>query len=153
MTAIQEKSPDFVRYVLMIVIDPVTGFAVGLTKLKGPSYLLNRITFPGGKIDNDESVYCAASREMMEEAGLAIAEDQWTIFDIVTCADYELTKLVARSADVMTAYTRELEPVWHLAIERHLEYAARSPELYTQDFIANLHGALAVLPLEIALSS
>jgi 8-oxo-dGTP pyrophosphatase MutT (NUDIX family) len=135
----------FIRYVLMIVIDPVTGFVVGLTKLKGPAYLLNRITFPGGKIELGESVLSAASREMHEEAGLLIAEDQWTIFDIVVTADYELIKVAAYSSDVLKARTCEEEPVWHLAIERHLQYARQSPELYTTDFIANLQGALVAI--------
>ncbi len=130
------------RYVLMVVIDPATGFTVGLTKKKGPAFLLNRVTFPGGKVEAGEDDRTAARREMREEAGIDIPESDWAVYDIVEKEDRVIVKLAAVSSKVLHARTMEEEPVWHLAISRHQEYAARQPNQYAPDFLLSLQGAL-----------
>lgn len=136
-----------IRYVLLVVIDPAVGFVVGITKKKGPSFLLNRVTFPGGKIEAGEEVLAAASREMLEETGLTIAEKDWVIFEDRMHDGYQLVKLAAVSSKVMHARTLEEEPVWQLCIKSHQGYAARQHGQYAPDFLMTLQGALdAVSP-------
>lgn len=141
-------TPDIVRYVLMVVLDPSTGFCVGITKLKGPEHLHGKLTFPGGKVEPGEHPVMAASREMLEETGVEIPTGAWRVFDKVHGKDFELTKLVAVSDQVLSARKLEDEPVWHLAYSRHLEYAARNPNAYVHDFIDCLQGAFKALELE-----
>jgi 8-oxo-dGTP pyrophosphatase MutT (NUDIX family) len=134
-----------VRYVLLVVADPACGFAVGITKKKGPAHLLGRITFPGGKIEAGESLKAAASREMLEETGVVVPEADWQVVDSGLAPEYELYKLVAQSDKVLHARQREDEPVWHLAYARHLEYAKAQPAQYVEDFIPTLQAALTVI--------
>lgn len=134
-----------IRYVILVVVDPATGFTVGLTKKKGPGHLLNRITFPGGKIDGNETIEAAASREMREETGVKVAEESWTLYESIITQEYELHKLVALSDKVLYARSCEIEPVWHLAYVRHLEYAQRQPAQYANDFIPTLLAALGAV--------
>lgn len=130
-----------IRYVLMVVIDPQTGHAIGLTKKKGPSHLLEKITFPGGKLEARETVAEAASRELKEETGVLVPESDWTVVDVVQGAGYELNVLAAYSDAVLKAHTREDEPVFPLAVARHKEYATKSPNSYTPDFLHVLRRA------------
>lgn len=139
-----------IRYVLLVVIEPATGFVVGITKRKGPAFLLNRVTFPGGKIEAGEEVLAASSREMLEETGLTIAEKDWVVFEDEMHDGYQLIKLAAISSKVLHSRTREEEPVWHLCIKSSQGYAARQPDQYAPDFLRTLKGALDAVSTEIA---
>lgn len=142
------------RYVLGIVIDPATGFVVGITKKKGPAFLLGKVTFPGGKLEGNESAQAAMTRELAEEAGIDVPERDWRVLSYSETDDYTLTKLVAESSKVLHARTREQEPIWHLAIKSHLRFAATQPNQYAPDFLADLTQALAVLnPVPVAVTA
>ncbi|MCC5611305.1 NUDIX domain-containing protein [Nostoc sp. CHAB 5834] len=133
---------NFVRYVLMVVTDPAGKLAVGLTKLKGPKHLLNKLTFPGGKMEEGETVVQASSREMVQETGLVIPESAWHVLKVVTGDDYELNVVAAETTQVSSARTMEEEPVWVLGITEHLATARGQPHLYSPDFIEFLEMAL-----------
>ena len=134
-----------INYVLTVVMDPTTGFVVGITKKKGPAFLINKLTFPGGKIEEGESVAVAGSREMLEETGIVIPASDWCQVSKVYRENYSLTVLAAESSKVLHARQLEEEPVWHLAIERHLGYAKVQPDQYVPDFIETLEGALEAI--------
>lgn len=140
----------FIRYVLTVVIDPVYGRTVGLTKLKGPSELLKKLTFPGGKIEGAESICDAASREMAQETGVEVDPKDWTLFETVTGEHFELNKLVAISDKVSLARQLEEEPVWVLDYAHHAQYAQQQPNQYVHDFLTTLRSALAAKSIPLS---
>lgn len=128
-------------YILTVVYDPVRGQVVGLQKLRGPDFLIGKLTFPGGKLEKGESPEEAASREMKEETGLAIPVDAWKF----VCRSGVVMVLAAESTDVLAARTCEDEPIFVMSAVRQLTYAKTSPELYSPDFILTLTEALKAL--------
>jgi len=134
-----------VDYVLMLVLDPKSGFAIGITKLKGPSILLGRICFPGGKIDPGENPAAAASRELKEETGIEIPPERWQVLDVRQPHNGKLHVFWAVSDQVLKARQCEEEPVHHLAIEWHRQQAREHPERYAPDFLQDLEAALGQL--------
>lgn len=131
-------------YVLGVALNPATSQIVGLTKRKGPPFLIGRRTFPGGKLEGDETPENAMSREFFEETGVYIPAEAWTVFEVVRRPEYTLYKLVANSPDVATAYQKEMEPVWVSDIDTELGGAVFRPNEYVDDFISTLSKAIAV---------
>lgn len=79
------------NYVIGVVLNERLTQAICLNKRKGPSDLLGKWTFPGGKIDPSEeavadegstpsSYFSAMSRELKEETGVEISVDDWVSF-------------------------------------------------------------------------
>lgn len=135
-------SPVKTQYVLNVMLSQCQSFVVGITKKKGPQFLREKLTFPGGKLEANESLFEAAAREMLEETGVQTKPEDWALFEVFHAKDYVLHKLVCISPLVFSAHQREEEPVWHLAVARHLEYAQRDPHLYAPDFVRTLTAAL-----------
>lgn len=131
-------------YVLCIPITPDGSTAVGITKLKGPAFLLNKVTFPGGRVEPGESPREAAVRELSEEVGITVGQD-----DAVLLAEQHDDSKSLYTYLVVTPkarYARQLEsePVWLLDCQFHLEQAARQAQAYAPDFLSNLESALAL---------
>jgi 8-oxo-dGTP pyrophosphatase MutT (NUDIX family) len=79
------------NYVIGVVLNESLTQAICLNKRKGPSDLIGKWTFPGGKIESEEelvategstpsSYFSAMSREFKEETGVDIPEDGWVSF-------------------------------------------------------------------------
>ncbi len=130
-----------IKYVLMIVYDPVRDLVVGLLKLRGPSFLIGKLTFPGGQTEVGETIEEAASREGTEEAGLRVPAEAWKF----VCRHSTMAVLAATTDDVLRARQCDDEPVFVMNASRQLEYAAQKPELYSPDFIVTLEASLATL--------
>jgi 8-oxo-dGTP pyrophosphatase MutT (NUDIX family) len=133
------------HYVLLVVADEPTGHVIGLTKLRGPAAVVGKINFPGGKVEEGESVYEAAQRELKEETGLLVPKDSWHVFAVNSAAGFKITALLAQSSKVLYARTAEDEPIWHLSIKEHLAYSQKQPAQYAPGFHALLEMALSHL--------
>ncbi|KVP40012.1 NUDIX hydrolase [Burkholderia ubonensis] len=130
-----------IQYVLMVVYDPIRDLVVGLQKLRGPAFLIGKLTFPGGRLEQGERAEDAASRELMEEAGVAVSVDAWQF----VCRHESMVVLAVTTDDILRAHQCEDEPVFVMNVTRQLEYAARIPEQYAPDFIITLEASLATL--------
>ncbi len=137
-----------IRYVLMIVIDPSCKKAIGLLNTKGPEFLIGKITFPGGKAEAGESPQAAASRELLEEAGVEIAIAKWRQAAFKGDGNYELFVMLAVSEKVHEARQAEEEPVFELNPAQHLSAARIEPSRYTPDFIEFLETSAVVFGRE-----
>lgn len=135
-------SPAKTQYVLNVMLSQCQTFVVGITKKSGPELLREKLTFPGGKIEANESAFEAAAREMQEETGVLTRPEDWMLFEVFHADEYDLHKLVCVSPRVFEAHQHEKEPVWQLAVARHLEYAQRNPHLYAPDFVHILLSAM-----------
>lgn len=134
-----------VRYVLTFIANPELSHVVGQLKLKGPSHLINKISFPGGKIEANETIEQAASRETLEETGLIIEPAQWTVFDSLYLPTHHIHKLFCIHETIETAKTMECEPIFSLNIQLGLQTFELAPHLYTSDFKQNCLQLLAFL--------
>jgi 8-oxo-dGTP pyrophosphatase MutT (NUDIX family) len=130
-----------IQYVLMIIHDPIRDLVVGLLKLRGPEFLIGKLTFPGGRKEEGERIEETASRETLEEAGVRVPVDAWKF----VCRHETMAVLAVTFDDVLRARQCEDEPVFVMNVERQLEYAAHNPEAYSPDFIVTLEAALATL--------
>ncbi len=128
------KAPT-VRFVSIIAVDPFRDEVLLVKKTKGPKHLHGKITFPGGKIEEDDpSAAHAASRELLEEAGVEVPP-----FDLI-----HLTKRSNQefSLDIFVAITNlndaepqagEEEPVFKASLaETRLKSSQKNPD-YVED--------------------
>lgn len=138
----------FTRYVLMVVFDPKLTYTVAITKKKGPAFLLGKVCFPGGKVEDGESALHAAAREMREETGLHVPLEAWKQVDYIGAEHYELTTFAAVTDALFQARTCESEPVWQLKLASHLQFARSQPNQYAPDFLDSLDKALSQFQLD-----
>lgn len=125
------------QYVLTFIANPDLSHLVGQLKIKGPKHLINKITLPGGKIEPNETIEEAASRETIEETGLIVPTNQWTIFDSLCLPTYHIHKLFCIHETIETAKTMECEPIFSINIQIALQTFDTVPHLYTADFKQN----------------
>lgn len=125
-------------YILMHIISEDLNQMVGLVKKKGFSYLVNKLTVPGGKAEAGETIFEAASRETMEECGLSIPSTDWKLFDTVEKEEYSYHKVYAFSKNVALAKQMEIEPVFVMDVEKHRKECQTNPSIYTPDFSENM---------------
>lgn len=128
-------------YVLLLVFSSDRDYFIGLKKLRGPAFLHGKLTYPGGHIEEGESLEAASARELREETGVVVPEDAWRW----VCRSPMVAVLAAYSDDVLNARQCDDEPVFVMNLSRQLEYAARTPHLYTDEFIILLQTAQSVL--------
>lgn len=133
---------DKSKYVLCTAITPDGATAVGITKLKGPEFLLGKVTFPGGKIEPNEDPRDAAARELLEETGIALPATAFVKVDEVHGDGRELHSYVAVTDKTRCARQMEEEPVWLLEVDFHVQQARRQPSAYAPDFLENVARAV-----------
>lgn len=134
-----------ISYVLNHVFSPDLNSLVSLVKDRGPEFLIGKITVPGGKIEGDDSIKKSATKEMMEETGVFVPEEDWVIFEKYEEEDYILYKLVALSENYKNAKTMETEKVFNVNVEEVALDCNSRPEKYTNDFKFNLIKSIEAL--------
>ena len=124
------------NYVVCIGFDPVTKLAVLLTKLKGPSFLLNKITFPGGRFELDEDFKEAAAREFYEESGVKTSKSDWSLLFKKEKNESSVYFAVYKSSCIARAKPQEseLEKVFLGSLKEHELSCHNNPQLYAPDF-------------------
>ena len=111
-----------IEFVSVICLDTVTEDVVVMKKLTGPSSVVGRIVFPGGKLERGETAVDAAVRELREEAGVDVQ---------VTDMRFVATMLVADDACLHVFYTakgcstaapqpEEAEKVYHMKVREYM---------------------------------
>lgn len=130
------------EYVLLLVTDARFEHVVTIIKKKGPAFLLEKETFPGGKIEPGESINRASSREMFEETGLTVDPGCWTVLNQeIWPGEYVLTTLHARLDDVSAAEQKEMEPVFVRSISDISKALKTDRSRFAPDFSKHLDGA------------
>ena len=130
---ILENTGKFRLASVLAVIYGKEPFVVMTEKPKHMKFHAGEISFPGGKLDvNDSDLLETALRETSEEIGLEISQDQvvgqldpvvtlnsgFLILPFVSVVD-DISSLVANS---------EVEKIFHIPLESFLSTAARDPD-------------------------
>lgn len=140
-----DRADEAMEYVLMVVFDKAGANVVGLLKMKGPAKLLGKVTFPGGRLEEGETLEAACSREMLEESAVTVPVEAWKF----VCRNQNMAVFTAVLDSVSDARTVEMEPVFTLKVKAHLDGASFRNELYADDFPAVLQMAMLVAGLEV----
>lgn len=107
-------------YVITLAADYDCSSIVIIHKNRGPAAVKDKINFPGGKIEPGESSLTAARRELDEETGLCIPEDNFELLTIVgDGVEYQLDiYVVLTTLDTLcTAVTKTDELIEVVKIE------------------------------------
>lgn len=81
-----------------------------LTKMKGPAFLIGKLTGVGGKLEAGETALDAAIREFFEEAGLTIPAEKWLPVAVADTEHYRLDTFTA-TGDIHEARTNFNEAI------------------------------------------
>jgi 8-oxo-dGTP diphosphatase len=108
---VSEDRPERTAYVLgfMIGIDKV--HVVCIQKQKGPECIIGKFNGVGGKIEGDETIESAMSREYMEETGVFTDPNEWRCFARLYGYKAEVFCCVAFGSNIWGARTMEAEPI------------------------------------------
>jgi 8-oxo-dGTP pyrophosphatase MutT (NUDIX family) len=148
------KAPA-VRFVSIIAVDPFRDEVLLVKKIKGPKHLHGKFTFPGGKIEADDpSAAHAASRELLEEAGIEVPP-----FDLIHLTkrgnqEFSLEIFVAiTSLDKAEPQPGEKEPVFKASLaQTRLKASQKDPD-YLDDTSALLESLYTVRQIHRRLAS
>lgn len=130
-------------YVLLYIFNEDNSQIVGLLKKRGPPHLIGKITVPGGKSEQGEDIYEAATREAKEECDLNISH--WKLFDSTITDHYDYHKLYSTGNDISQAQQMEDEPIFIMDVAEHMEQCSRVPEAYTLDFSEHMQKLSSLL--------
>ena len=125
---------------------------VFLHKTSGPSFLLNKYNYVGGKQEPGENTLASIHREVKEEAGILV--DQ-SLFFSVTYKEFErdgkFYKLenfgaIVPKTTLSKAYTAEKEEIFCRNIKDVLMNVLTNPQDFNDDFKEILKNALNAVP-------
>lgn len=147
-TAIKTKMTRFVGVVVKSKRASLSQLVVTLLKLHGPAFLKNKFNFPGGHIEEGETPIQAAIREVGEECGLVLKEEDMVQIAMQTkfiegMGDTEFYVFAAVHDDPSQAKALTDEPILPRAISEVQAELLTSPEKFSNDFGTLLGLALA----------
>lgn len=134
------------RYAQSVVFSPDFSHVLVLTKRHGPAFLLGKLNFPGGHIEEGETPEQAASRECKEEADITISPTDWVLARYRRFGDSaELYTYCGVSADIFSARSMTDEVIEvRMALPAIID-AWQFPELFCPDFMSLLASAIEAL--------
>lgn len=128
-----------IHYVAVIALSTQLSRIAVLVKQKGPAHLIGKVTVPGGKVEEGETIFAAAIREFREEAGVTLPVDRLRLFSGVTGEDYPLTFVTCDTPRItnVAAQEGELEKVYleDLATFLRMPEEAAAKDVITQTLL------------------
>lgn len=123
------------QYVIGVAFDEAHEKVVCLKKLKGPAFLIGKITFPGGKLEAGETPQFAIAREFKEETTVETIAEDWHYVSTQNFGECVLHILAIKSDKILSAVTAEQEPVEVQDLMVCFDSAMACPNLYVSDFL------------------
>lgn len=119
-----------IDYVCCLVFSENRSELVLIEKNRGPSSVVGRFNGPGGRIEEGETPEIAASREFLEETGVEIRSDEWSLVATITFPNCTVSYLSARISTerLHEARTMETEEVMVLGL-KHVALLPMAPDL------------------------
>ena len=135
ITPVRREARRFQRYVSIIAIDQVADELLLLRKVTGPEHLIGKQTFPGRKIERiDQSVAHAASREILEKAGLAVLPADLVYLTRKGDQNYSLDVFMAVvDLSATGPQPNEAEPVYRASWSKTKQDVIDRPDDYARD--------------------
>lgn len=116
-----------IEYVLCIAVNPESKKTVLTFKNRGPSEVVNRWNFPGGKIEAGESVFEAAARELFEETGVQCVPTDFQLYSHRLGEGFSLHSMLVYTQAVEQAYTKEDEEIRVWGLQEAADSSLGSP--------------------------
>ena len=139
-------------YCNMLVMDETLSRALVLTKLRGPSFLINKDNFPGGHIEEGETPEEGAIRETAEEANVQITDSPVVLLKHLVTEKSELYTYAASvpNKDFEAIQSMTEEPLRIVNVESYLALLALEPERAAPDITELITKGIDLLGVELA---
>lgn len=134
-----------INYVNCILISEDKEEMCVIFKQRGPTEVVNKFNFIGGKVEENENSEVAVKREVKEETGLDISTEKITIIYEVNNEDFNLTSYVCYipKYKLKQAKTCESEKISVVNVKNTLQESQELPNKYANNFRKYLQLALS----------
>lgn len=119
-----------IEYVLCIALNPTNKKTVLTFKNRGPSEVVGKWNFPGGKREPKESIFEAAARELFEETGLVCQAADFQLYNHRLGEDFSLHSLLVYTEAVEQAYTKEDEEIRVWDLQAAVDASVQDPQQF-----------------------
>lgn len=133
------------NYVNTVVFNQDCTQLTYLLKVTGPSFLVNKYNFIGGKVNEGETNVEAAAREVQEEAFIKINAHHLLSISFESGEDWSLETFAIQvdNENFMQAKKNGVESIFISNIEDVFLDSTNNPEKFSNDFIYFLEMALS----------
>lgn len=140
------------NYVIVLAVDTELKSIVIINKNRGPSSVKGRVNFPGGHVEHGENPTYSAVRELEEETGLLVKEEElkpMTVFTDNSSFHIDIYAVNMPYTQLCTAISKTDEVVEIVNIEQMKLDIASNPDGYAR----GLDHLLDILPYSFSIST